>query len=167
MTHTPHYDIITPPCTIYSLASKGECPLECSSFIVLRILRSIPLSSIPYFVLRIRPLTFFPPTKAWPQLQNTFLEAYWNTSPHWSGVIPRAFSASAETWQIHDPQSCNNNVVWPVLRCLLSQGVLLQGNHGSVIEYSFWGSCCLQEKFFKEIGCQGEVSVVNWNPPPC
>ena len=109
MTHAPHYDIITPPCTIYSLASKGECPLECSSFIVLQILRSIPLSSIPYFMLRIRPLTFFPPTKARPQLQNTFLKAYWNTSPHQSSVILRAFSASLETWYTHDPQSCNTS----------------------------------------------------------
>ncbi len=59
MTRALHYDIVTPPCSIYSLASEGECPLECSFFIVLQILRSIPLSSILYLVLRIRPLTLF------------------------------------------------------------------------------------------------------------
>ncbi len=95
MTHTPHYDIVTPPCSIYSLTSEGECPLECSSFVVLQILRSIPLSSILYLALRIRPLTLFPSTKVQPQLQDTSPKTYQNISPCWPGVILRAFSASS------------------------------------------------------------------------
>jgi len=53
-------------------------------------------SSILYPLLRIKDQTLdpLPSTKAQPQLQSTSPETYQNISPHWSGVIPRAFSAS-------------------------------------------------------------------------
>ncbi len=93
-----HYDIITPPCSIYSLASEGECPLECSFFIVLQILRSIPLSSILYLALRIRPLTLF------HQLRHslscrTLLSKPIETSAHIGLVSSREpLAPPAETW---------------------------------------------------------------------